>query len=211
MNELIFIKYVNSYISPKGEKRKRGLFLCVCGNEFEAIISQVKNGNTRSCGCITKKLKSESLTTHGLTNSQTLSSWNAMVTRCTNPNSINYKRYGAAGIKVCDRWLNSFPCFLKDMGERPSRGHTLDRFPDIHGNYEPGNVRWATRKEQSENKKNTVYVEYNSSCFILYQLAPLLNIRYNKLWYMFKHGKKINGQTLAPISRESYLQSKIKS
>jgi len=77
-------------------------------------------------------------------------SWMAMRQRCNNPNSDWYHRYGGRGIKCCERW-NEFGNFLADMGERPE-GMTLDRFPNVDGNYEPGNCRWATAKQQADNK-----------------------------------------------------------
>lgn len=75
-----------------------------------------------------------------------------MKSRCYNKNNISYKNYGDRGIKVCDRWLNSFENFLKDMGEKPSDKHSLDRI-DISGGYEPSNCRWATPEEQAVNKR----------------------------------------------------------
>lgn len=83
-----------------------------------------------------------------------------MVQRCTNPNRPYWKDYGGRGIKVCERW-HKFENFLEDMGDKPGPKHSLDRFPDNNGNYEPGNVRWATIQEQSENKTNTLYLTYN--------------------------------------------------
>lgn len=75
-----------------------------------------------------------------------------MIRRCYNPNYHSYHRYGGRGIKVCDRWLNSFEDYVKDLGMPPTPQHTVDRYPNPDGNYEPGNVRWATRKEQASNK-----------------------------------------------------------
>lgn len=83
--------------------------------------------------------------------SPTHRSWSTMKTRCYRKSALNYHRYGGRGIKVCDRWLNSFEAFLADMGERPE-GKTLDRYPDPDGDYEPGNCRWATLKEQRHNR-----------------------------------------------------------
>lgn len=77
-----------------------------------------------------------------------------MKRRCYNPKSCEYHRYGARGVSVCQRWLDSFENFLADMGECPP-GLTLDRFPDKNGNYRPGNVRWATPAEQTQNRDIT--------------------------------------------------------
>ncbi len=96
--------------------------------------------------------KIQSRLTHGLSKDPTHISWSSMKSRCTNPGSGSYKHYGGRGITVCDRWLNSFDNFLKDMGLRPT-GTTLDRYPDKNGNYEPGNCRWATWSEQMSNRR----------------------------------------------------------
>lgn len=84
-----------------------------------------------------------------------------MLNRCDNPRNKDYPRYGARGIKVCDRW-QKFENFFADMGERP-QGMSIDRYPNNNGNYEPGNCRWATPRQQSGNKRNSVYVILNGA------------------------------------------------
>lgn len=79
--------------------------------------------------------------------------WSMIKQRCNNPKHTHYNLYGGRGVKICERWTISFAHFIEDVGERPSLKHTLDRFPNKKGNYEPGNVRWATVKQQNENKR----------------------------------------------------------
>lgn len=83
--------------------------------------------------------------------------WNQMIPRCCNPKSPNYHRYGGRGISVCSAW-RSYEQFLGDVGRRPSVKHSLDRFPNNNGNYEPGNVRWATRQQQARNQRTTRFI-----------------------------------------------------
>jgi hypothetical protein len=118
--------------------------VCDCGGEIVALGIALRVGNVRSCGCNRKP--------HGMTGTVVYQAWLAMKARCGNPNGANYANYGARGITICDRWIESFENFLADMGERPGPGHSLDRI-DPNGNYEPGNCRWATSKEQYENRR----------------------------------------------------------
>ena len=96
---------------------------------------------------------------HGMTGTRTFKSWDSMIQRCTNENAPDYHRYGAIGIKVCNRWRESFEAFLADMGERPDNT-TLDRYPIKGGNYEPANCRWATPDQQQRNLKNNLFLTH---------------------------------------------------
>ena len=94
----------------------------------------------------------------GLSKTSTYRIWDAMIRRCHKETAKEYKNYGARGIKVCDRWRQSFVAFLVDMGSRPD-GLTLDRI-NVHGDYEPGNCRWASYKVQGRNKTNNRMISF---------------------------------------------------
>jgi len=123
---------------------------CDCGRYCYVRAKDVRRGVTQSCGCLKRETSAERYRKDGPLNGDNPAylCWKMMQQRCSNPNEKSYARYGGKGIKVCDRW-KSFCSFLKDMGPRPSPEHTIDRFPNREGNYEPTNCRWATHKEQS--------------------------------------------------------------
>lgn len=141
-------------VSYAARPPKRGQWVCQCdcGKTVKADTSHLNKGMTRSCGCLRDELAGSHRRTHGATNTPEYACWNHLKQRCTNPRNPAFAYYGGRGISVCDRWLQSFQHFLEDIGKRPHPNLTLDRI-DNDGNYEPGNVRWATYAEQFNNQR----------------------------------------------------------
>jgi hypothetical protein len=133
---------------------------CECGEECTVLSTGLVSGNSASCGCLQREATASSNATrikHGHTRGHKTSpewrSWKSMLDRCSLPSMPNYPLYGGRGITVCEQWRgkDGFSQFYSDLGKRP-KGCSLDRI-DSDGNYEPGNVRWATAKEQSNNRR----------------------------------------------------------
>jgi hypothetical protein len=156
-------KFTRLLVIARAGSNKHGFSIwkcvCDCGNERIVGAGELLRGESKSCGCLRTERISKLKFKHGHARSgnasPTYQSWMAMHLRCTNPNSNNWENYGGRGITICERWQgeHGFENFLADLGERPE-GHTLDR-REVNGNYEPGNCRWATPTEQSNNRRNT--------------------------------------------------------
>lgn len=156
------------------EKMTGWLCQCDCGQTWKGPTNVLTSGNTESCGC------RRGGATHGHmrggTPSQSYSSWKNMMSRCYQPSYPSYEHYQKLGITVCDRWRNgdgektAFECFLEDMGERPGET-TLDRHPNNDGNYEPWNCRWATKREQANNRRTNKLFEYQGQMITFAELV----------------------------------------
>lgn len=181
------IKYEPTIIDKGGHYRKTAMFMCKCGKSFVTNFHSVKRGLTTSCGCFRKKRQQENRT-HGATLDKINSGYNVWLnikSRCLHPNSTSYTRYGAKGITICERWEKSYEAFISDMGERPSVHHSIDRYPNKNGNYEPNNCRWATPIEQSNNKNKTIMVSYMGTIVSLANLCRQYNINYKSAHLRF--------------------------
>lgn len=142
------------------DSAKRAVWECRCACSAVLVVRawNLKNGHQRSCGCMTEQWIGEANTTHGRTRTRLYTAWNAMHERCRNPKNDEFHNYGGRGIRVCERW-SRFEAFLQDVGEPPTDRHTLERI-ETNGNYEPGNCKWATRKEQARNKRNNRLITF---------------------------------------------------
>ena len=126
------------------------------------------------------------MATHHMTKSPTWRVWIKMRERCNDSNHLWYKNYGGRGIKVCDRWQNSFENFFADMGERPE-GMTIER-KDGNKDYSPGNCIWATRKEQARNTRKNVVLVFNNESHCLAEWSEITSIPVGTLQFRISHG-----------------------
>lgn len=158
INGLTFLKELPPRIMPSRSMRM-GLFKCGCGVAFRCLIGSIINGNTRSCGCYGFKSRSERFKKHGLRKHKLYGLWSSIKTRCYNKNRADYKYYGGRGIGLSDEFRDFKTWLLYVMGlpgysSRENLNLTIDRINN-NGNYERDNLRWATKKQQSLNRKNS--------------------------------------------------------
>ena len=182
-------------------KYRKGTYLCDCGNIVLKDFYHVKNGLTKSCGCLIKEVSGNRYKTHGMSKTNEFAIWQGMIARCYNKNNNKYHRYGGRGIKVCERWLHNFEKFLEDMGKRPSLKHSIERINN-DGNYEPSNCRWDIPFAQSRNNSRNHWIEYNGEKMILQDWADKLGFSQS---YM---SKLIKNMTIDEIIKKSDLSNK---
>lgn len=173
---------------------------CYCGKEFVVNIHHLNHGQTKSCGCLLKEYLAtgDSRRSHGKRKTPEYNSWAGMIQRCTNPENHNYSSYGGRGISVCDRWINSSENFLADMGERPSKDHSLHRI-DNDGPYDPSNCCWATKKEQARARRSSRYVEVNGIMMTLAEAAESRGMPLHTLWSRLANGWSIDKALSDPL------------
>jgi hypothetical protein len=173
--------------------RNHGWWICKCDCGKEIIVSQnsLQTGNTKSCGCLRKELtkqRGKSNITHGGSHSKLYDNWRGIIKRCFLTGFHCYKRYGGRGISVCDEWTK-FDKFQEWALKNGYDEHlTIDRI-DNNGNYEPSNCRWATRKEQARNKRNTTMFSINGIKKPLIEWSEILGVKYATSYDRFHNNK----------------------
>lgn len=170
---------------------------CSCDDKIIPVLgASLLNGLTVSCGCHRRTARQ----THAKTYTIEYSSWKSMIARCTNPRVKRYASYGGRGIKVCERWCHSFAAFYKDMGNRPSRQHSLGRI-DNDGDYTPENCRWETARQQQNNMRSNVTYLYKGQSYTVAQLARLSGLQPMTLWSRIQRGISIDDAVEQPLLR----------
>ncbi len=176
-----------------------GLYLCSCGNEVIVSIKRVECGNKVSCGCRYNR--------SGYHPNYKI--WSKMKCRCNNKNHHAYHRYGGRGITVCDRWSDKrsgFSSFVSDMGVRPE-GLTLDRIDGDKGYYKE-NCRWATMKEQQNNKCTNRIIEYDNNKINIAQASELTGIPHHIILWRINAGWEVEKALTTPIRKKTKSQPK---
>lgn len=168
---------------------------CVCGIVIQARAGDLHTDRIRSCGCSDSQRLHRA---HGMSKTKVYATWRRIMQRTGNPNHVFYHNYGGRGIKVCERWMQSFDAFLADMGEPPTPEHTIDRI-DTDGDYTPENCHWATRQEQASNRRNTVYLTYQGQTLRLVEWAKQMNIRPSTLNNRIRAGWNLDKAMTTPI------------
>lgn len=172
-------------VSIKGNMS--ALCRCSCGAEMYMQGTRLRGGHSTSC-------RECAISTHGMTHSPTFATWASMRLRCNPKNADYYRDYAGRGIKICPEWAD-FSRFLADMGERPG-GMTIDRI-DVNGDYCKENCRWATAKDQAENRRNTIWVEYKGQKYTIPQLSRLLGINHHTIRNRIRKGTQLD----APVTK----------
>lgn len=167
--------------------------ICDCGVKTDVLVMRLRSRDTRSCGCVYKRIRSQNgkatihiaqqkNTKHGYTKGGRKPEyrvWQGIKERCLKPEHKSYKDYGGRGIKICERWMK-FENFIADMGDRPSNFYSIER-RDNDGDYEPGNCCWVQKRQQARNSRNNHIVEYNGKSQTLVEWSEELGMTFSTI------------------------------
>lgn len=187
-----------SYADPEGCKQTRWTCRCRCGTIKESVMyGSLTQGKSQSCGCLRREklsrfTKARFAKSLPRLHKREYGIWMGIKTRCFNANHASYERYGAMGVTMCERWRNSFEAFFEDMGPCPEM-LTIDRI-DNNGNYEPGNCRWATRRQQAVNKSNIPLYPYQGEMLCISDIARRANVDYTRLLTRYFNPEEVTAE-----------------
>jgi hypothetical protein len=186
--------------------QRRWLCRCDCGNERPVDQQCLTRGEAKSCGCLKVEIargRCYLTRTHGESqstgNSTEYRIWGGIIQRCCNPAHPAFRLYGGRGISIDSSWRHSFESFLSYVGRRPSSAYTIDRWPDKNGNYEPGNVRWATWVQQQRNRRNNVLVDFRGERITLAEFAEKSGIKAGTIRARLAKGYSIEEAFSTPL------------
>lgn len=171
---------------------KRWLCRCDCGTERVVYQNILRSGGSRCCGC-------RGNVTHGMSQAEEYGIWQSIKTRCLNPNDHGFHYYGGRGITICDEWRDSFQAFFDHVGPRPSPLHSIDR-KDNNGNYEPGNVWWATFTEQNRNNRNTRLITFRGETRCIAEWGKIFGGERTLVYRRLSRGWSIEKAMTTPVS-----------
>lgn len=197
------------YVSSRhieNNKHGKAMFNCVCscGSAVTASGTDISTGNTRSCGCLKDEKAKARMTRHGNRYHPMWMRYKAMLDRCYKESNDQYRNYGARGITVCERWVNSFDDYVNDLGFPPSENHTIDRVDNNLG-YSPENCRWATKKDQSVNRRVTKIVTVGGVSMSLADWSKSLGLKKSAVYGRIRNGwDVVRAVTHPPIARGKY-------
>lgn len=187
MNDLKGQRFGRLVANSYSKEKKKWECKCDCGQTSFVRPDHLRQKRVQSCGC----LLIEVITKHGMVKSGEYVIWCSIIQRCYNKNHTKFNSYGGRGIVMSEAWRNSFKSFFSDMGERPSKLHSIDRI-DVNGNYEKGNCRWATNSEQSINTRRNVHLAYEGISMTISEWSKKTGIHRNTIDSRLKRGLPIN-------------------
>jgi hypothetical protein len=173
---------------------------CDCGEHFATLGASLLRGRTQSCSCLSRDIIIQRNFRHGLSHTPEHIAWTHIIARCENPNEIGYKDYGGRGIAMCERWRQSFKNFLEDMGPKPGPEYSVERIDNEKG-YSPKNCKWATPTEQSNNKRNNNFLEYNGERLTMAEWARKIGMAYGTFQMRVKLGWPMEKILTVPIKQ----------
>lgn len=197
---LVYGRLLVSEFSHASSGKMYWLCVCSCGRSAVVVAGNLRSGHARSCGCLQREARAsvgKENRTHGKHRTPEYRTWAAMLHRCTNPNANNYRDYGGRGISVCESWKR-FENFYAYMGPRPSPKHSIDRI-DNDGNYEPGNCRWASNRQQNRNTRSNVCLSHQGKTQCIAAWAEELDAPVQTIFSRVKRGWSIGRIVATPI------------